>query len=495
VLLFSLAGTLFMYALMRLQGHLPFNPDGMSAVEPSVALNAAVSFVTNTNWQSYGGETTMSYLTQMLGMTTQNFISPAVGMAIAVALIRAFRRSSHDGIGNFWRDMIRSILYVLVPLSIVLALTLVLLGTPQTLQGAAEATTIEGATQSIARGPVASQVAIKQLGTNGGGFFNMNSAHPLENPSPFSNLLQTWSLVMIAFAFPLLFGRMIKRAREGLVIFVAMLAILSVGIGVVTFSEHRSSPAIAAAVGHDEHPNLEGKEQRFTVSESALWAAATTGTSNGSVNSMHDSYNALGGSTLLFLMLLGEVAPGGVGSGFYGMILLTVLTVFLSGLMIGRTPQYLGKRIGQREIKLTLIGLLIMPVGLLVTMAIALTMGSAATSPANPGSHGYSEILYAFTSQWNNNGSAFAGLTMTREYNVLGAFALWFGRFGMMLPVIALAGALATQKPQPESGALPTANGTFLVLLIGVVVIVGALAFLPALALGPIAEALTEVLS
>jgi K+-transporting ATPase ATPase A chain len=495
VLVFSVVGVFVLYALQRLQHRLPLNPDDLPAVEPTVALNTAISFVTNTNWQSYGGETTMSYLTQMLGLTTQNFISPAVGMAVAVALIRSMRRASSDGIGNFWRDMTRSILYVLVPLALVLSLVLVATGVPQTLDGAARAETLEGAAQAIARGPVASQVAIKQLGTNGGGFFNVNSAHPLENPTPLSNLLQTWALVLIAFAFPLLFGRMVGRAREGWVILAAMLVILGVGTGAVVYSESQASPAITAATAQTDVPNMEGKEQRFTPAESGTWAAFTTGTSNGSVNSMHDSYNAIGGTTVIFLMLLGEVAPGGVGSGMYGMLLLAVLTVFLSGLMIGRTPQYLGKRIGQREIKLTLIGILIMPIGLLITLVVALLMGSAGTSPANVGGHGYSEILYAFTSQWNNNGSAFAGLTMTREYNLLGSLSLWLGRFGILLAVLALAGTFARQQPQPADGAMPTANATFLVLLVGVVVIVGALAFIPALALGPIAESLTEALS
>jgi K+-transporting ATPase ATPase A chain len=495
VLLFSAAGVVLLYAIQRLQGHLPLNPAGMKGVRPDIAFNTAWSFVTNTNWQNYGGESTMSYFTQMAGLAVQNFASAAVGIAVAVALIRGFTRSGSSTIGNFWADLVRGCLYVLTPISFVIAILLVSRGVVQTFSGPVTAHTVEGAEQVIARGPAASQIAIKQLGTNGGGFFNANSAYPFESGTPFTNTLELWSELLIAFSLPFLFGRMLGRPRQGIALFAAMAIIFGTGLAVALSAETRTTPALTAA-GLTHAPNMEGKEQRLSVAEAATWAVGTTMTSTGAVNSMHDSFTAVGGGAALSGILLGEVAPGGVGSGLYGMLLFAVLTVFIAGLMIGRTPEYLGKTIRAREVKLSMIGVLIMPAGLLITLGIAVVVHAGVIGPLNGGPHGFSEIFYGLASQWNNNGSAFGGLTgATNFYDIVGGTAMALGRFAIMVPVLALAGTLAKQQTRPVENSMPTGAPIFIGLLIGTVVLIGALNFFPALALGPIAEALTGGLS
>jgi potassium-transporting ATPase potassium-binding subunit len=495
VVVFSAAGVAFLYALQRLQGHLPLNPAGLKGVRPDIAFNTAWSFVTNTNWQNYGGESTMSYLTQMAGLAVQNFASAAVGIAIGVALIRGFTRSGSTTIGNFWADLIRGSLYILTPLAFVLAIVLVSRGVVQTFAGPVTAHTLEGADQVIARGPAASQIAIKHVGTNGGGFFNANSAHPFESGTPLTNTLELWAQLVIAFAMPFLFGRMLGRPRQGVALFAAMALIFGTGLAVSLSAETRSTPALTAA-GLVNAPNMEGKEQRLTVPEAATFSVGTTMTSTGAVNSAHDSYTAVGGGTALSGILLGEVAPGGVGSGLYGMLLFAVLTVFIAGLMIGRTPEYLGKTIRAKEVKLSIIGVLIMPVGLLITLGIASVVQAGVIAPLNGGPHGFSEIFYGLASQWNNNGSAFGGLTgATNFYDLVGGVAMALGRFAIIIPVLALAGTLAKQQTRPVENSMPTGAPIFIGLLIGTVVLIGALNFFPALALGPIAEALTGGLS
>jgi K+-transporting ATPase ATPase A chain len=493
LLLFSVVSVLALFLLQRVQDWLPLNPADQVNVRPDLAFNTAVSFVTNTNWQSYTPEQTMSYLTQMVGLATQNFVSAAVGMAVAVALIRGIVRSGSGTIGNFWADLVRGTLYVLLPISLVLAVLLVSQGVVQTFDGPVHAQTVEGATQTIAVGPAASQIAIKQLGTNGGGFYNANSAHPLESGTPFSNFLEHWALLLIPFSMPFLYGRMLGRMRQGLAILAAMLVLLGVGAAVAVTAETRTTPALTAA-GLNDAPNLEGKEQRITVQESALWAVSTTGTSTGAVNSMHDSYTAVGGMTAMVMMLLGEVAPGGVGTGLYGILLFAVVTVFIAGLMVGRTPEFLGKRIGAREVKLALLGTLIMPVGFLVSVGIASILDQGLAGPLNAGPHGFSEILYGYASAWNNNGSAFAGLTAGTDFydGTLGV-AMAIGRFAVIVPALALAGTLAAQRTRPiDQASMPTQSPIFVGLLVGVILIIGALSFFPALALGPVAEALTS---
>jgi potassium-transporting ATPase potassium-binding subunit len=493
LLLFSVVSVLALFLLQRVQDWLPLNPADQVNVRPDLAFDTAVSFVTNTNWQSYTPEQTMSYLTQMVGLATQNFVSAAVGMAVAVALIRGIVRSGSGTIGNFWADLVRGALYVLLPISLVLAVLLVSQGVVQTFDGPVHAQTVEGATQTIAVGPAASQIAIKQLGTNGGGFYNANSAHPLESGTPFSNFLEHWALLLIPFSMPFLYGRMLGRMRQGLAILAAMLVLLGVGAAVAVTAETRTTPALTAA-GLNDAPNLEGKEQRITVQESALWAVSTTGTSTGAVNSMHDSYTAVGGMTAMVMMLLGEVAPGGVGTGLYGILLFAVVTVFIAGLMVGRTPEFLGKRIGAREVKLALLGTLIMPVGFLVSVGIASILDQGLAGPLNAGPHGFSEILYGYASAWNNNGSAFAGLTAGTDFydGTLGV-AMAIGRFAVIVPALALAGTLAAQRTRPiDQASMPTQSPIFVGLLVGVILIIGALSFFPALALGPVAEALTS---
>jgi K+-transporting ATPase ATPase A chain len=490
MLMFNAAGFVFLYGLMRLQAILPLNPQGFDAVAPDLAFNTAVSFVTNTNWQSYGGETTMGHLVQMAGLTVQNFLSAATGMALALALVRAFARSGATSVGNFWVDMTRSTLYVLLPISILLALAFVISGIPQTLQAAVDATTLEGAKQTIALGPVASQEAIKQLGTNGGGFFNANAAHPFENPNAISNILSIWSMLVIAAALPYTFGRMVGDTRQGWALLSAMLAILITGVLVAYWAEAQGNPILTALGLDPAGGNTEGKEVRFGVAMSALYAAVTTGLSCGCVNAMHDSFTPLGGLVPMLLIQLGEVLPGGVGSGLYGMLVFAIVAVFIAGLMVGRTPEYLGKEIEAREMKLAMLSLLILPLSILGFASAAAMLPSALESLANAGPHGLSEILYAYSSGTGNNGSAFAGLSAnTPWYNTTIGIAMMLGRFGYIVPMMAIAGSIAQKTKVPASaGTFPTHTPLFVALLAGVILIVAGLEFFPALALGPIVE-------
>lgn len=511
MLLFNLLGFVAVYVLQRLQGFLPFNPQHMPAVPPDLAMNTAVSFATNTNWQSYGGETTLSYLTQMLGLTVQNFVSAATGMAILVALIRGFVRRSMETIGNFWFDLTRSTLYILLPLSIVGALALASQGVVQTFEPYQSVALVQPTTdadgkavaeQHIAVGPAASQVIIKQLGTNGGGFFNVNSAHPLENPTPISNSIEMLSILLIAAALCYTFGQMVGDTRQGWAVLAAMLLIFVPLLLAGYWAEQVGNPKLAALgvdqAATDKQPggNMEGKEARFGIAQSAIWAAATTAASNGSVNAMHDSFTPLGGLAPMWLMQLGEVVFGGVGSGLYGMLVFAIIAVFVAGLMVGRTPEYLGKKIEAFEMKMAAIVILIPPMVVLVGAAIAVAGGWGTDSILNKASpHGFSEILYAFSSAGNNNGSAFAGLnTNTRFYNFALAIAMLIARYWLAIPTLAIAGSLARKKATPTSvGTLPTHTPLFVVLLVGVVVLVGALTFVPALALGPIVEHLMMI--
>ncbi|XSG83211.1 MAG: potassium-transporting ATPase subunit KdpA [Methyloligella sp. ZOD6] len=488
MLLFNGAGFLLLYGLLRLQGVLPLNPDGLGAVPPDLAFNTAVSFVSNTNWQNYGGETTLSYFTQMVGLTTQNFVSAATGIVLAVALIRSIARSSAKTLGNFWVDLTRCTLYILLPLSLVLAFALVFQGVPQNLSAYVEATTLEGGNQLISQGPAASQVAIKQLGTNGGGFWNVNSAMPYENPTPVSNFLELLAVLLIAGALTHTFGRMVKDERQGWALYAAMTILLLAAVSASYWAEASGNPAFAA-LGLDP-ANMEGKEVRFGIVNSSLWEVATTAASNGSVNSMHDSYTPLGGMVAMVLMQLGEIVFGGVGSGLYGMLLFVLLAVFIAGLMVGRTPEYLGKKIEGREVKMAMLAILILPLAILSFMAIAVVAPFGLSSPANAGPHGFSEIMYLYTSSAANNGSAFAGITgNTPWYNATGAAAMLVGRYFVIVPTMAIAGSLAAKTVAPASaGTFPTHGGLFVGLLIGVILIVGCLTYLPALALGPIAE-------
>ena len=501
-------GLVAVYAFQRQQGVLPLNPAALGAVEPFSALNTAVSFASNTNWQGYGGETTMSYLTQMTALTVQNFLSAATGMAVLVALARGFARRESSALGNFYVDFVRSTLYILVPLALVLALALVSQGVVQTFAPAVQATVVDAGvdadgapvtTQMIPVGPVASQIAIKQLGTNGGGYYNANAAHPLENPTPLSNLLEVLAILLIPAALCITFGRMVGDVRQGWALLVAMTVLfipLAAGMYAV---EAAGNPRIAAlgvdaSAGHDAPGgNMEGKELRFGVPASAYWAAATTAASNGSVNSMHDSFMPLGGLIALFLMQLGEVVFGGVGSGLYGMLMFAVVTVFIAGLMVGRTPEYLGKKIEAYEMQMASLAVLFPCAIVLIGTAAAVVLPAALASRANPGAHGFSEILYAFTSMGNNNGSAFAGLSANAPfYNLAGAATMFGSRYLILVPVLALAGALARKKGIPVGpGTLPTDRPLFIGFLVAVVIIVGALTFVPALALGPVAEHLS----
>ena len=488
LLLFNLAGLLLLYALQRFQGLLPLNPDGMSAVAPDLAFNTAVSFVTNTNWQGYGGESTMSYLTQMLGLTVQNFVSAATGIAIAVALIRGFARASAKSVGSFWVDLTRATLYILLPLCVVLTLAYVALGIPQTFDAAVTATTLEGAQQTIARGPVASQVAIKMLGTNGGGFFNANAAHPFENPDAISNLVQMVSIFAIGAALTNVFGRMVGNERQGWAILTAMGVMFVAGVIVCYWAEAAGNPLVQS-LGL-QGGNLEGKEMRFGIPLSALFAVVTTAASCGAVNAMHGSFTALGGLIPLVNMELGEVIIGGVGAGFYGIVLFVVLAIFVAGLMVGRTPEYLGKKIEAREVKMAMLAILCLPAGMLIFTAIAVVLPGAVASTGNSGPHGFSEILYAYTSAAANNGSAFASLSAnTLWYNTTLGVTMLVGRFLVIIPALAIAGALAAKKSVPASaGTFPTDGPLFVGLLVGVILIVGGLTFFPALAVGPIVE-------
>ena len=488
MLFFNAAGFALLFLLQRLQGALPLNPMALGDVTPDSAFNTAVSFVTNTNWQGYAGESTMGYLVQMAGLTVQNFVSAATGIAIAIALIRGFSRASVKTVGNFWVDLVRATLYVLLPLSLICALFYVFEGVPQTLAAYVDATTLEGGKQTIAVGPVASQLAIKMLGTNGGGFFNANSAHPFENPNAITNLVQMVSIFAIGAALTNVFGRMVGDQRQGWAIFLAMGILFIAGVAITYWAEAAGNPLIHA-LGVDGG-NMEGKEVRFGAALSALFAVVTTAASCGAVNAMHDSFMPLGGMVPLINMQLGEVIIGGVGAGLYGMLLFVIQAIFIAGLMVGRTPEYLGKKIEAKEVKMTMLAILSLPLAMLGFTAMTAVLPAGLASLANAGPHGFSEILYAYTSSAANNGSAFAGLSAnTLWYNVTTGLAMLMGRFLIIIPVLAIAGSLAAKKTVPTSvGTLPTHGGLFIGLLVGVVLIVGGLTFLPALTLGPIAE-------
>jgi len=496
MLLFSAASLLLTYLGLRLQAILPLNPQALAAVPARQAFETSASFTTNTNWQSYAGESTMSYLSQMMQLAFHNFVSAAAGMAVAVAFVRGIARRSAGRLGNFWTDVVRGTLYVLLPLSLVLALFFVQQGAIQNFRPYVELTTLEGGSQVLAMGPVASQEAIKQLGTNGGGFFNANSAHPFENPTPWSNFWQMFAIFAIPSAMTYMLGRMVKNQRHGWAIWSAMFVLFAVGVGVAYWAEARGNPIHAArgldlATSHaNPGGNMEGKEVRFGIANSALFATATTAASCGAVNSMHDSFTPLGGMVPLVNMQLGEVVFGGVGAGLYGMLVMVVLTVFIAGLMVGRTPEYLGKKIQAREVQMAMLYVLVFPAAILVMSAVSVVLPSGLAGLNNQGPHGLSEILYAFSSTAANNGSAFAGLTgSTSYYNTLFGFNVLIGRFLMIVPMLALAGFLAEKKPSPESaGTFPVTSPLFVTLLVGVILIVGALTFFPALALGPVVE-------
>jgi potassium-transporting ATPase potassium-binding subunit len=499
VIAFSLVSFLLLYAILRLQGSLPFNPYDVGGVGEHLAFNTAVSFMTNTNWQSYGGETTLSHLSQMAGLTVQNFVSAAAGMAVMAALIRGLARRRASSIGNFWVDLTRSTIRILLPLSFVFALIFVSQGVIQNLSGHTEVTTLEGATQLIPGGPAASQIAIKQLGTNGGGFFNVNSSHPFENSTPFNSFVETYAIVIIPLALAFTYGHMVRDCRQARAVFAVMAAIwLVMSLSAMGLESNGNPRLDDLAVDQDVSSeqaggNLEGKEVRFGPAASGLWAASTTGTSNGSVNSMHDSYTPLGGGIALTHMMLGEVSPGGVGVGLNGMLIMVILAVFIAGLMVGRTPEYLGKKIQAAEMKLVVLYVLAMPLVLLGFAAASVLMDSALSSQNNPGAHGLSENLYAFGSASNNNGSAFAGLTTsTPWYDTTMGLAMLIGRFFLIVPVLAIAGSMASKQPAPATaGTFPTHTPLFGGLVVGVVAIVAGLTFFPALALGPIVEQLS----
>ena len=487
---FSIAGFLSLYALQRLQGVLPLNPRGFDAVAPDLAFNTSTSFITNTNWQNYSGETTMSPLTQMLGLTVHNFLSAATGLAMAFALARGFVRSSAQTVGNFWVDVTRITLYLLLPIAFVLAFALVALGVPQTLAGAVDATTLEGAKQTIAIGPVASQEIIKELGTNGGGFFNANSAHPFENPNAWTNLLEIWALLLIPVASVLAFGRVVGNLREGGAILGAMAVFLLLGILVVYWAEAAGNPLLTALGLDRSLGNFEGKEIRFGQAMSALFTTGTSGTSTGAVNSMFDSYTPLGGMVPMFNLLAGCIWPGGVGAGLYGFLVVAIVAVFVAGLMVGRTPEYLGKKIEAREMKLAMLAVLIYPLVVLGFVGASVLLQTALDSLNNAGPHGLSEIIYLFASSNANNGSAFAGINgNTLWFNTTGGLAMLLGRFAYVVPVLALAGSLAAKKKIPASaGTFPTDGPLFVGLLVGVIVILYLLQYFPALSLGPVVE-------
>jgi len=490
MLLFHVGGFLILYLLMRLQAGLPFNPAEQSAVGEDLSFNTAMSFITNTNWQNYGGESTMSYLVQMLGLTHQNFLSAATGIVLAIALIRGFARHSAQTVGNFWVDMTRCTLYILIPICVPYALFLVWQGIPQTLGPYVDATTLEGAKQTIAVGPVASQIAIKMLGTNGGGFFNANAAHPFENPTALSNYIQIISIFALGAALTNVFGRMVGNARQGWAVLAVMGVLFIAGVIVCYAAEAHGNDALNA-LGLTGG-NMEGKELRFGIAASSLFAVITTDASCGAVNAMHDAFTALGGMIPLINIQLGEIIVGGVGSGMYGMLLFVIISIFVAGLMVGRTPEYVGKKIEAKEVKMAMLAVLVLPLMYLGWTAVAMMVPSAVAAMNNPGPHGFTEVLYAYTSQTGNNGSAFAGLSAnTLFYNVTGAIAMGVGRFWMIIPTMAIAGSLAAKKSVPASaGTFPTSGGLFVGLVVGVILIVGGLTFFPALALGPIVEQL-----
>jgi K+-transporting ATPase ATPase A chain len=493
MLLFNVALMVFTYAVLRLQGVLPGNPQGLAGLAPNLAFNTAISFTTNTNWQSYGGESTMSNLSQMLGLTIHNFLSAATGIALAFALFRGFARRESKAIGNFWADVTRVTLYVLLPISIVYALFLIASGVPQTMAGVVNVQTLEGVKQSLLLGPVASQEAIKMLGTNGGGFFNANSAHPFENPTALTNLIQMLSIFLIGFGLTWTFGKAVGNTKQGWAILSAMVILFLAGVTVTYWQEAAGNPVLhnlGVAGG-----NMEGKEVRFGIAASALFSVVTTAASCGAVNSMHDSFTALGGMIPLFNIQLGEVVIGGVGAGIYGFLLFAILAVFVAGLMVGRTPEYVGKKIEAREVKLAVLAIAVLPLMILGFTALSSVLAQGLAGPLNKGPHGFSEILYAFTSAVGNNGSAFAGLTAnTPYYNGLLGVAMWVGRFFIIVPMLAIAGGLAAKKYTPESsGSFPTTGGLWVGLLVGIVLILGGLTFLPSLALGPIADHLAMI--
>src|ERR1700681_3813785 len=488
MLLFHVGGFLILYVLLRTQALLPFNPAGQSAVAEDLSFNTAVSFITNTNWQNYGGESTLSYLVQMLGLTHQNFLSAATGIVLAIALIRGFARQSVRTVGSFWVDVTRCTLYILLPICIPYALFLVWQGIPQTLGAYVDATTLEGAKQTIAVGPVASQIAIKMLGTNGGGFFNANAAHPFENPTALSNFVQMISIFALGAALTNVFGRMVGNQRQGWAVLAVMGVLFLAGVTVCYWAEAHGNDALTA-LGLTGG-NLEGKEVRFGIVASSLFAVITTDASCGAVNAMHDSFTALGGKIPLINMQLGEIIVGGVGAGLYGMLIFVVLAIFVAGLMVGRTPEYVGKKIEAREVKMAMLAILVLPLSYLGWTAVGVVLPSAVASMANAGPHGFTEVLYAYVSGTGNNGSAFAGLSAnTMFYNLALASSMFVGRFFMIVPAMAMAGALAGKKSIPPSaGTLPTTGGLFVGLVVGVILIIGGLTFFPALALGPIVE-------
>jgi potassium-transporting ATPase potassium-binding subunit len=496
MLFFSAVGFVALYAIQRLQGVLPFNPQGQTAVEQSLAFNTSISFVTNTNWQSYVPETTLSYFTQMAGLTVHNFVSAATGIVLAIALVRGFARRSAQTVGNFWVDLTRCVLYVLLPISIIVGLFFVWQGMPQNLSAYTEATTLEGAKQLIAQGPVASQEVIKILGTNGGGFFNANSAHPFENPNAITNLVQMVMIFSIGAALTNVFGRMVGNQRQGWAIFAVMALLFLTGVATVYRSEAPGNPAFAAlhidqaASAFQPGGNMEGKEVRFGIANSSLFTTVTTDTSCGAVNNMHDSLMPLGGMVPIVNIMLGEIIFGGVGSGLYGMLVFAILAVFIAGLMVGRTPEYLGKKIDAREVKMAMLAILVLSFSILGFTALATVLPAGLAGPANAGPHGFSEILYSYTSATGNNGSAFAGISAnTPFYNTTLGLAMYLGRFVMVVPVLAIAGSLATKKIVPASaGTFPTDSGLFVGLLIGVIAITGGLIYFPAISLGPVVE-------
>ena len=493
MLIFNLALLLFTYAVLRLQGVLPGNPLGYAGIAADGAFNTAISFTTNTNWQWYSGEAAMSNLSQMLGLTIHNFLSAATGIALAFALFRGFARREASGIGNYWADMTRVTLYLLLPICVVYTLFLIATGVPQTLAGSVDVTTLEGARQTLALGPVASQEAIKMLGTNGGGFFNANSAHPFENPTALTNFVQMLSIFVIGFGLTWCFGKAVGNTRQGWAILSAMLVLFLGGVAIVYWAESAGNPilhAIGVAGG-----NMEGKEVRFGVAMSALFAAVTTAASCGAVNAMHDSFTALGGMIPLLNIQLGEVVVGGVGAGIYGFLLFAILAVFVAGLMVGRTPEYVGKKIEAREVKLAVLAIAILPLVILGGSALSAVTDAGLAGPLNKGPHGFTEIVYGFTSAAGNNGSAFAGLTAgTPWYNGLLGVAMWLGRFFVIVPMLAIAGSLAAKRHIPASaGSFPTTGGLWVGLLVGIILILGGLTFLPSLALGPVADHLAMI--
>jgi potassium-transporting ATPase potassium-binding subunit len=496
MIVFSAVSILFTYVIIRIQGSLPLNPQHLGQVGPALSFNTASSFVTNTNWQNYGGETTMSYFSQIGALTVQQFVSPAVGIAVAIAMVRGFSRRKSATIGNFWVDITRCMMYILLPIAFVFGIIFVGEGAVQTLAGTASFhDVLNNVTQTVARGPIGFMESIKQLGTNGGGFLNANSATPFENPTGLTNFLSIYLLLSIPFALTYTFGKMVGSIRQGATLLAVMVIIFGVWVGYTTFGEHQNNPAVAAAGIHSTVGNTEGKETRFGDTTSALFAVASTNTSTGSADASYDSYTSIGGLGLLTGMMLGEVTPGGTGSGLYTILIYAIIAVFLGGLMIGRTPEYLGKKIQAKEIKLAGLGSLVMPMIVLIFTAIAVSLVVGRAGPENAGPHGFTEILYGLTSQGNNNGSAFGGLTgNTPFYNIIGAIDMLLGRFGIMIPALALGGSLAAKDVVPESlGTFRTDNGMFIGLTIGVILIIGGLTFFPAISLGPVVEQLSHM--